>query len=565
MYFYQINMRPPAQVNHDAFILGKDSPQFLSPDAHPVLLARQLLIFAYLIQQGPIKNMEGLSEPPRCIMRRLAEAAITLVTTNEELHGTMESIECIILEAVYQLACGNLRRGWLAFRRALTIGQLMGIHRPNTPPLQNIDPATKFDPHFVWFRIVYMDRFLSMMLGFPQGTTDRSMVSDAAMAMDTPVLKLARTHAVIAARIMEQKERDPLLQDPIPFKEIDEELLKAAHSQETKFWLPPHTNLLHEEKTKCFSESVRFMNQLVHYNLVCQLHLPNLLRSSSDRRCRYSKMACINAAREILSRCITFSSLASFGNCCWIFAIPASMTLVLAHIDCYRHQELEHILAHQRLTDRVMIEQTLENMESLNETHDEAAGERGVNCLQWLLSIEAAAANGHGYTARSIHENEEVHEDDYTMRISIPYFGAIKITCAGVISKESLPTRWPPYLEKENCNETGYRASVYSNNRILSQSNGALSQNPSRLNMDSQRQHSPTDQQQPTTHQFPNAINDFDTQQQYLYPGLTAGKEDWTFQGVDNAFFDNLMMDTELPDAGANWLPNWQNEDIRGT
>ena len=28
---------------------------------------------------------------------------------------------------------------------------------------------------------------------------------------------------------------------------------------------------------------------------------------------------------------------------------------------------------------------------------------------------------------------------------------------------------------------------------------------------------------------------------QYQYPSLTAGIEDWTFQGIDMTFFDNLM------------------------
>jgi hypothetical protein len=40
--------------------------------------------------------------------------------------------------------------------------------------------------------------------------------------------------------------------------------------------------------------------------------------------------------------------------------------------------------------------------------------------------------------------------------------------------------------------------------------------------------------------QFPSSVSDA-LLQQYQYPELTAGVEDWAFQGVDMAFIDSLM------------------------
>ncbi len=38
-----------------------------------------------------------------------------------------------------------------------------------------------------------------------------------------------------------------------------------------------------------------------------------------------------------------------------------------------------------------------------------------------------------------------------------------------------------------------------------------------------------------------------DLQQNYQYPALIAGSEDWAFQGVDLAFFESLMRGAEAP------------------
>ena len=94
-------------------------------------MARTMLIFAALMQQfdASRKVIDGLSEPLRVIMKRLADAAINLVCTNEELLGSTEGIECIVLEGLFQYSGGNMRRAWLAFRRALMAGQLMGESR----------------------------------------------------------------------------------------------------------------------------------------------------------------------------------------------------------------------------------------------------------------------------------------------------------------------------------------------------------------------------------------------------------------------------------------------------
>ena len=173
-YTYLVNTQPHGKLTPE--ILGAPYPPAKCPDrnTHPVILAQRLLIFAITLQ-SPCEEFLSLSEPPSILSRRLARAAVTWLATQEETHGSVESLICIIFEAVFETNCGDLRKAWAIYRKAMTIAQTMGLHRSPIPPLKRIDPTLDADPKFMWFRIVYMDRYLSLLLGLPQGTTDKSI------------------------------------------------------------------------------------------------------------------------------------------------------------------------------------------------------------------------------------------------------------------------------------------------------------------------------------------------------------------------------------------------------
>jgi hypothetical protein len=156
------------------------------PDSHPVLISRHMLLIASFLQQLQPdfhKDMKDLSEAPSAIQKRLIDLVVSLVTTNDELLGSIEGLECVIIESVFQANIGNLRRSWMSCRRAMNIAQLMGIDRyDNQAQFKILDPRKKYDPQVMWFRIVFLDRYLCLMLGLSQGCLDRSMASDVMLA-----------------------------------------------------------------------------------------------------------------------------------------------------------------------------------------------------------------------------------------------------------------------------------------------------------------------------------------------------------------------------------------------
>jgi hypothetical protein len=89
---------------------------------HPIIIARLLLCLEICIQQLP-PDMEIL-----------------------------EGVECLALQGIYEVNAGNLRKSWLAYRKAVTIVQLLGVHRVGvkTSESQELKESKR---HHLWYQV----------------------------------------------------------------------------------------------------------------------------------------------------------------------------------------------------------------------------------------------------------------------------------------------------------------------------------------------------------------------------------------------------------------------------
>lgn len=274
-----------------------------------------------------------------------------------------------MMESMYQVNVGNLRRSWAAGRRAIGIAQLMGLDRSDHHVrYKTLDPQTRHDPHIMWFRVVFLDRHLSLMLGLPQGSLDHSVASDERLEKETSTGRLERIQCVIASRILDRnassRASNYLDPDQLELTEVlNVKLQKAARSLPSKWWRAPNLeNVTSTSSEALFWDTRRLFAQVLHYNLLNQLHLPYMLRISSGTQQQghdYSRMTCANVSREIISRYITlrgFNQVAYSWSCRIVdfLALMAAVTLLLAHLVSRDSQD---VLAHQYLTDRAAIEQ----------------------------------------------------------------------------------------------------------------------------------------------------------------------------------------------------------------
>jgi hypothetical protein len=513
-YFHQLITRADQGLDHEAFDFVNELARIPDPSTHPVLVAKRMFIFASFLQGFPLRQVIGLAEQASAVGRRLAETAMRLVTTNEELVGCMEGLECILLEGIFQVNAGNLRRAWLAFRRAMVTAQLMKMDRPNPPPTKTVHPNTRMSPMLMWFRIVQMDRFLSLMLGLSQGCPNWNL--DYAVTGESPIFRLERAHVAVAGRIIERNRHDALLQDVSTTQELDSELLTASKLLPDEFWLLPDFPTSHRYSPDALRETTRLAHQLHHHNLVHLLHLPYLLRCSEESYHQYARATCINASRELLTRCIAFRSFNNLMTACRtadFLALMAGLTILLAHMDSHRDCT-RNVLAHQRLGDRAMVKQVIDNMEQLaNNTGDTLMNE-SAGLLRRLLQVESEVMQGELHTSHTTLSYLE--QECSALRLAIPYFGVVKIAREGSISRG-----WPTEQASGSLASHGASDSTHTANHVFSFV-------PSHL-------------------ERPMAIapQDGDTREkQTPHPSLTAGLDDWAFQGVDAAFFDSLIRGT---------------------
>ena len=496
-------------------------------------------------------------------MRRMMAAVTAWVTTKEEMHETIDCLICIILEGVFEINCGNLRKAWAVFRRAITVAQLMGLHRSPTPLLKRIDPELDVKPDFMWFRIVHMDRYLSLMLGLPQGTTDKSMGALSALRCEPPLGKFERQLAVIASRILERNESAFAASEIKITKSIDSELLRVSKSMPATFWCPANFHSLTLGSPDTLLETVRLAAQVYYFSLLIQLHLPYMMRIGNTEH-EYSKITCVNASREIMTRFIahrTFNPMSFCSRPVDFFALLAAMTLLLAHLDAHYHREAINSLAHQRLSDRALLGQGLEIMDVINNGNKDIINRKSAKLIRRLLDIEADAAEGSSYVAMSVRGDDNMQEDkkdSKELRLHIPYLGFIQIARQGSVSREPTPMNatsqqyqtsqvefprgeplaksndvfaFPPYASSTDEQPHDYIYGLVQDSTFL----GDLPP-PERLNT-----HLKTPEyDESILRDHDSGHNDIALQ---LSP--TASRvDDWAFQGVDTAFFDSLMRGT---------------------
>ncbi|KAI0104459.1 hypothetical protein F4814DRAFT_430836 [Daldinia grandis] len=570
LYTDILNTQPHIKQTREALAAPCLIAEIPTLNAHPVTVARHMLMFSITLQTPSSESLFGLSEPHNVLMRRLTAAAKTWVTTKEEMHGTLEGLICIILEGIFEMNCGNLRRAWAVYRRAMTVAQLMGLHRSPMPPLKRLDPELNADPKFIWFRIVHMDRYLSLLLGLPQGTSDKSIGAMSSLQHEPPMGKFERGLTVIASRILERNESPFVAGEMTTTQSIDSDLLSVSKSMPASFWRPANFHNLALGSPDTVLETARLAAQVYYYGLVIQLHSPYMMRLGGNTEHEYSKVACVNASREIMTRFIAHRSFNPRSSCSRpvdFFALLAAMTLLLAHLDSHHRQDATNFLAHQRLGDRAMLDEALERMDVVINLSKDIITEKSAELIRRLLDIEADAAGGSSYVTRSVGVDDEGGMNgSSSLRLRIPCLGVIKIDRQGPISREPLPgnvASRPQTFETELpqrdplSTSNGEPIFLPPTSFTDGQSSSHISAGtPDCLSSGGPREWrgASVQSQVPEYERCVPQISSFNDENSIWSPyrgtSLTIEEaNDWAFQGVDTAFFDSLMRGASSLDA----------------
>jgi len=91
-----------------------------------------------------------------------------------------------ILEGVFEVNSGNLRRAWVILSQGNDSRPVDGPSPLSHATTERIDPELMLSQSFMWFRIVYMDVISGLLLGLPQGTSDKSMGAMSVLQHEPP-------------------------------------------------------------------------------------------------------------------------------------------------------------------------------------------------------------------------------------------------------------------------------------------------------------------------------------------------------------------------------------------
>lgn len=456
---------------HHACFLGQDEPsprdmlQYPPMGLHPVLMARKFLTLGTYMQ-----GVAGLDARYRDMMSDMVETATRLVTSNDELVCSLEGVECIMIESLYHHNAGNLHRAWLAARRAMMVAQIIGLYRrPKWSSLKVLDPEARerISSGSLWFRVVHADRYFSLMLGLPQGSSENSFATPMALESCSPFERLERMAAVVAGRILQI--RDTKLRDFDTTHKVDELLLEASESMPTEWW--PTPDLASDENTTV-RKAIRIMGQVMHFNLQAHLHLPYILDSSDDPKYDYNRITAAHASRELLLRfvCCGSNDVTIF-HCSGLsfHAFIAGTALCLAHVYAHRRlidgdgnnsssSSVHRCLTRRRCNDRDMIQRVLESAEHMAGINTNPTASKIATVLKHLLAIEAESASGISYNTsfnrgaegEKLEYGGEVDDSTGALHIHLPHFGIIKVERSNFPASIS----GDPSLPKEDASST---------------------------------------------------------------------------------------------------------------
>jgi hypothetical protein len=492
-----------------------------------VLIARKLLVLSSYLQAAlpsGIKTLLNRGINRGELMSCLVETVHSLVNSDDQLVDSIEGLDCIMIESMHHNNAGNLRRAWLSTRRAMLLAQMMGLHKNQNPPsIKKLDSQTSAKPEHIWLDIVTSDRYLSLMLGLPQGSPGaNSFTTTEMLERCTPEEHMQRIHCVVGGRIIQRSEPD--INDLAATQELDALLQKASMSMTPQWWLIPDLAPGIGDGIEDFHNTHRLMGQFAHYHLVARLHLPYLLRSLAGETYEYSKITAVNASREVLARFVAFRNSRPVGSYCRgidFLAFIACTTLCLAHINARHHSQIDicgkgggfflSSLVHQRPSDRGTMERALASFEYMAGAGTDEIASKIATILRRLLVIEDDAAGGESYstvsTAGDVEESEfngQLSDTGSDLHIHIPCLGTIEIKLTNMTTYTT-QDELPEILDSNTC------------------------QGQERFGEDGYHSSDMVD--------FPASYN---------FAGLGPSAEDWTLQGVDTALFDSIFRGTGL-------------------
>lgn len=378
-------------------------------EGYPTDLAIVLLCFAMslhhlplsfdlskLQQVGSVKTMTG-----ECL-----EAA-AYVTTDDDLAGSIEGLECLILQSKLYLVMEQPRKSWLGYRRAVNIAESLKLHRSTVRLASDFDHITSDRKQSVWWQIYQADRALSLLLGFSIGIPDTCCNLD--LDEPTNAKNYIRKVAAIGSRIAERNQANSVnIRNGHALTKQIECQLDDLIEQMPANWRDTSRESVERDGRRVW---VRLLPQLWHYQMAVLLHLPYMLRSGSNPTFLHHKFKCLEAAREMTTRFLIMNdrTRCALRSCKTVEfqAFISTVVIVINMLGKDNNQTQYNDSSSEK--DCTIVNNMIRDLRKVSKDHNAVE----FRAAEVLMALKA------------IGQNEA--ETGRAFKVNIPYFGSITI------------------------------------------------------------------------------------------------------------------------------------------
>jgi hypothetical protein len=259
-------------------------------------LTKVLITLATCIQQLPSSTYLG---PPdvrntlNLLQKRYMEFADAFLTPDEGLAGSIDGLDCFLMQVAFYINAGLPRKAWVIFRRAVTFAQLLGPLRRN-PGEQELDLRKQA----LWSQMWIIDKALSLLLGLPY------MLPQPAFKIETdtynpvelpPKVRFRFKLGYIAARVIDRNNQglaEMLYSETL---RIDQDFERCRSIMPQSWWdtLPGSDMTLDAIYELC---SIK----MSYHNLRNHIHLPFVLKCPLDHKYHFSVITALESSRNMI-------------------------------------------------------------------------------------------------------------------------------------------------------------------------------------------------------------------------------------------------------------------------
>ncbi|KAJ5743332.1 hypothetical protein N7533_010434 [Penicillium manginii] len=399
--------------------------------------------------------------------------------------------------------------------------------------------AANSSTQWLWHRVLFFDRYLSLLLGLPPGTKNDPFENLSDSENYTPMDNLERNYTVLTGLIIERNSMKTSNKVFASTQLIDCKFDAVAEEMGTEWWESTRPHMIGSTFERISSISQTLL-QIHHYTLNVFLHLPHLFQRDSGLRSqtprfRYSRDICATASRSILRLFIPYRNLNSSATACRHVdhsALIGAMTLLLAYLaDEPPHVEENHTPATQRQEDSRLLDSVQARFQVLARENDDAICHETSNVINQLMPIvtwpEKGALESHG---------DQISQTIPPIKLDVPYIGVITIR--------------PCVLDATSINiERPVSPSIQG--WVPDQQSGFPGVNVTNDQNELQSADNLTNQQISTFHDVYTTSsstmvssneNDIITTESSIFPSVFADTMEWSLQGIDTNFW-NLVQE----------------------